>query len=557
MGGKALPENTYPVPYEMLRKWANKTPNRVYLRQPVNRVYREKTWAQVHDEVLRLAAAFHALGLKKGDVVAILGKNTAEWFIADFAIIAAGLIPAPIYYTAGADTIRYILDHSEAKAIILGKLEDLAPARAAVPQGIITIAQPYETLPCDHQMTDLIAAHAPLVQVNQPKMDDTFSLIYTSGTTGNPKGIVVTYRNIGYSSSTAVEHLRYTENDRMISYLPLAHITERSLVQYVGLFHGCTVSFSETLDTFAEDVRNAAPTIFVSVPRLWMKFQSGVLAKMPQRKLDLYLRIPILREVVKNKIKAQLGLQNVRIAGSGAAPISPAVIRWFQRLGINICEGFGMSETSGLTTVNYPFNKAKIGTTGAAAKGSLLKISDEGEILVGGDGIVKEYYKDPEKTAETFKDGWLHTGDKGQIDADGYLRITGRVKELFKTGKGKYVAPVPIESLIAEDPNVEQICVMGYGLPQPVAIVVLGAAVGTTISLEMLKAGLAITLKKTNARLEAHEKLSHIVVAKEPWTIENGLLTPTLKMKRDRIENKYGDLIAKPTNAPVVLEHHA
>ncbi len=547
-------DTVYPVPYEMLRKWASKTPDRVYLRQPVNRVYREKTWAQAHEEVLRLASAFRALGFRKGDVVAILGKNTAEWFISDFAIAAAGLIPAPIYFTAGADTIRYVLEHSEAKAIILGKLDDLEPARRGIPEGIITIAQPYDTLPCDHQMMDLIARHEPLVDVNIPKMDDIFSLIYTSGTTGNPKGIVVTFSNIGYSSTTAVEALKYTENDRLISYLPLAHITERAMVQHVGLYHGCSVAFTERLDTFAEDVRNASPTIFISVPRLWMKFQSGILVKLPQKKLDRLLRIPVVRGIVKKKIKTLLGLSSARICGSGAAPISPAVLQWFSHLDIDITEGFGMSETSGLVTVNYPFKHSKIGTVGGPAKGAKIKISEGGELLVAGDCVVQGYYKDPEKTSETFREGWLHTGDMGEIDADGSLKITGRVKELFKTGKGKYVAPVPIESLIAENPYVEQICVMGSGLPQPVAVVVMGDAVGDIMGLPEEKTGLAETLKKTNARLEAHEKLSHIVVAKEPWTIGNGLLTPSMKIKRNLVEKKYADLIAKPRTGDVVLE---
>lgn len=554
MGGKVVSETTYPVPYEMLRKWASETPDKIYLRQPVNRVYREKTWAQAHDEVLRLAAAFRAIGLKKGDVVAILGKNTAEWFISDFAIAAAGLIPAPIYFTAGADTIRYVLEHSEAKAIILGKLDDLEPARQGIPEGIVKIAQPYETLPCDHQMTDLIARHGPLIDVNIPKMDDIFSLIYTSGTTGHPKGIVVTFRNIGYSSTTAVENLKYTENDRLISYLPLAHITERAMVQHVGLYNGCSVAFTENLDTFAEDVRKASPTIFISVPRLWMKFQSGILAKMPQRKLDRLLRIPILRGIVKKKIRTLLGLQSVRIAGSGAAPISPAVLEWFARLDIHITEGFGMSETSGLVTSNYPFRRSKIGTVGSPARGAKISISEDGELLIGGDCVVREYYKEPEKTAETFRGGWLHTGDKGEIDAEGCLKITGRVKDLFKTGKGKYVAPVPIESLIAENPHVEQICVMGYGLPQPVAVVVMGASIGDSRTVSAETTGLAETLKKTNARLEAHERLSHIIVAKDPWTIENGLLTPTLKIKRNVLEKKYADLIARPSSGSVVIE---
>jgi long-chain acyl-CoA synthetase len=539
-------KSTYPVPYEMLRHWAQKTPDRVYLRQPVNRTYREKTWAQVHDEVLRLAAALRSMGLMKGERVAILSKNTAEWFIADFAIAAAGLVPAPIYFTAGADTIQYVLEHSEARAIFLGKLDDLVPASKAIPEGVIKIGMPYETVSCNFQMADLIAANEPLEDVHIAEMDDIFSLIYTSGVTGAPKGIMVSFRNIGYTSTEAVAKLEYTERDRLISYLPLAHITERAMVQHAGLFHGCSVSFTESLDTFAEDVRNASPTVFISVPRLWMKFQTGILSKIPQKRLDLLLRIPIASGIIKKKIRKLLGLGDARIVGSGAAPISPAVIHWFARLGIDITEGFGMSETSGLVTVNFPFEANKIGTVGRPARGSTLKISESGELLISGDGIAKGYFKDPNLTQETFRDGWLHTGDKGLIDADGCLRITGRVKEIFKTAKGKYVAPVPIESMIAENPSVEQMCVLGSGLAQPVAVVVLASHGNQPSSLDADRSGLSETLRNVNSRLEAHEKLSHFVVVKEPWTIENGLLTPTMKLKRNLLEKKYSDLIAMP-----------
>lgn len=550
-----MTNTSYPLPYEMLKKWATETPDKVYLRQPVNRVYQEKTWAQVHDEVLRLAAAFRALGLQKGDVVAILGKNTSEWFITDFAINAAGLIPAPIYFTAGEDTIRYIVEHSAAKAIVVGKLDDMDPANAGIPEGVIKIAQPYDTISSDYQMMDLIAQNEPLADIHVPdSMDDMFSLVYTSGTTGNPKGIVLTYRNIGYAATKSVGRLGYRSEDRMVSYLPLAHIVERALVEYAGLYHGCTVSFIESLATFADDVRNGAPTVFVSVPRLWMKFQSGILGKLPQRKLNLFLKIPILNSIVKKKIRGQLGLQDVRLCGSGAAPISPAVLEWFSRIGIDISEGWGMSETSGLSSVNYPFREDKIGTVGNVTEDMQIKLSEEGEVLMHGDGIVREYYKEPKITAETFVDGWIHTGDKGEIDADGCLRITGRVKELFKTAKGKYVAPVPIEALMLENPYIEQICIMGSGLPQPVSVVVMALEAVGNMDMEKVKADLAKTLEKTNGRLESHEKISHVIVAKDQWAIENGLLTPTLKIKRNLLEKKYAELIERPKTDSVIVE---
>jgi len=549
MSGKS-----YPLPYEMLSKWATEMPEKVYLRQPVSHVMHEKNWAQVHDEVLRLTAAFLALGLKKGDVVAILAKNSAEWFITDFAISAAGLVSAPIYFTAGEDTIRYVLDHSEAKAVVVGKLDNLAPAKAAIPDDIITIALPYETLACQHQMTDLIAQHEPLSDIAKPDQDDVFSLIYTSGSTGHPKGVVVTYRNIGFGVTTGVETLKYSSSDRLISYLPLAHITERAMTEYVSLYHGCTVTFNESLETFAEDLRNAEVTTFISVPRLWAKFQAGVLTKLPQKKLNWMLKVPVLSTFIKNKVKAQLGLSNARLCGSGAAPIAPSLIEWFHSIGVEISEGFGMSETSGPVIVQYPYRHDKVGSVGYAAPGVDVKISDAGELLLRSDGIVHKYYKEPEKSAETFIDGWLHTGDKADIDEDGYIRITGRVKDLFKTGKGKYVVPGRVESLMSEDNNIEQLCVMGSGLPQPVAVVVITAEAQNSTEGDELITSLEKTLQQTNDRLEAHERVSHIIIASDDWTVENRLLTPTLKIKRNLLERKYLEVIARPYSGKVMRE---
>ncbi len=542
----------YPLPYDRLKHWATQMPDVVYLRQPVNRVYQEKTWSQAHDEVLRLAAALRGLGLQKGDVVAVLGKNTAEWFISDFAIMAAGMISAPIYATAGEDTIRYVLEHSGAKAVFVGKLDDLGPASTAIPAGIITIAQPYDTIACEHQMTDLIAQHEPLAQVDSPSMDDTFSLVYTSGSTGKPKGVVLSYRNIGYAATKGMQNLAINTADRLISYLPLAHITERALIQHVSIQHGAPVSFVESTETFAEDLRNTMPTVFLSVPRLWTKFQSGVLAKMPQKRLSLLLKIPLVARLVRNKIQTQLGLRDARLYGSGTAPISPSLLDWYAKIGINISEGYGMSETTGMVVSQFPYQRDKVGTVGQASEGTELKLAENGELLIRGDGVVAEYYKEPEKTAETFVDGWIHTGDCGEIDAEGYLTITGRVKEIFKTGKGKYVAPVPIESLLLENTDIEQVCVMGYGLPQPVAVVVLSAEI--TDDIDTVVAGLGNTLKRTNARLESHERISHILVAKDEWTIENALMTPTLKIKRSKLEEKYNEAIAAPHSQPVVVE---
>jgi len=546
----------YAMPHEVFAKHASAMPDQVYLRQPIDGAYREFTWQETYDSALRLASAYRELGLAPGDKICILSKNVAEWFIADFAAMLAGLICAPVYPTAGAKTIGYIIDHSEAKAIVIGKLDSPDAAMAALEgRSIVTIGMAsYVSIDCQHDMESLIVSHQPLVDIARPTLDDVATLAYTSGSTGNPKGAVLTFRNVAYGSVVLVDKFEATPNDRALSYLPLAHIMERIGVEYQSLYAGFSVTFLESLDTFARDLANTQPTSFVSVPRLWMKFQSGVLSKMPQKKLDRLLSIPIISGLVKSKIKKQLGFSHCRFFATGSAPISPITLEWFRRLGIEISEGWGMTETSCLAVINHPFNKEKMGTIGRPVEGTEIKISEQGEILLKSDGVIKEYYKEPEKTAEAIKDGWLYTGDKGELDADGYLRITGRVKDLFKSSKGKYVVPVPIESLLFENTLIEQVCVMGSGLPQPIAAVVLSEEISVGMSNDDLEKSLDATRIHVNERLEGHEKIDRIVVTKEQWSIENGLLTPTLKIKRSELEVKYKETISLDSKKSVIWQ---
>ena len=500
-----------------------------------------------------MAAALLSMGLEPGDRVAIIAKNSAEWFIADFAIQAAGLVSAPVYPTASSETIRYILEHSESKVAFIGKLDDMALVKSGMPKGITTIAMPYPTLHCDHQWQDLIKSHDPLQPVVKAALDDLLTVVYTSGSTGKPKGVELTCRNMAYGGKAPMEKLELRPEDRLISYLPLAHAFERGVIEHGSLYHGASVSFVESLDTFAEDVRNASPTIFHSVPRLWMKFHSGILGKMPQRKLDLLLRLPILANVVRKKIKTQLGLQNARICISGSAPISPSILHWFERLGINISEGWGMTETGGASTVNYPYRADKVGTIGGPMPGTEIKISAEGEILIRGDGLFPRYHKEPDKTEKVLSNGWLHTGDRGEVDSDGFLTITGRVKDIFKTAKGKYIAPVPIESLLFEDEHVEQVCVVGSGLPQPVAVTVLSPETTDGVPEREMRQSLSQTLDRVNTQLQKHEQVGRIFVVSDEWTVENEFLTPTMKIKRDLIEEKYETVVAMPADSKVVF----
>ena len=534
--------NQNTLPMEMFARQVEKTPNKVYLRQPANGEYIEYSWTEVYEKTLRLAQALIGLGLQKGDRIAIIATNCADWFIADFAIVAAGFIPTPIYSTAGVSIISHVMNHSEAKAIIVGGVAEPQVVKDSISESVITIGMSTSAVDWQYSMVDLIASNEalPITQINQPTLDDIFSIVYTSGSTGNPKGVVITFENLCFSTAVAVKTLNAGDDERAMSYLPLAHVTERSLVEYYSLYCGGTITFNESLETFIRDLRSAQPTGFISVPRLWVKFQSQVLASIPQRKLNLMLKIPILSSIVKTKIKRQLGFENTTSFGSGSAPISPSILEWYHRLDIDIGEGWGMSETMGMATSQYPFNFEKIGTIGKAVEGFDIKISDAGEVLIKGPAVFPEYYKKPEVTAESFtQDGYFRTGDKADIDADGYFTITGRLKDIFKSGKGKYIAPVPIESKLASNLLIEQLCVMGSGLPTAMVVIVLSKEIADGMSKKEIEKSLLATVTDVNGQSEKHEVVGGIRIVDQPWTIENGLLTPTMKVKRAELEEKY------------------
>jgi long-subunit acyl-CoA synthetase (AMP-forming) len=530
------------LPLDMLYHWEKTTPNAVYLRQPINGVYQEYSWAQTAKMARSLATALQQLNMPKGAKVAIWSKNCAEWIMADLAIMMAGYVSVPIYFTAKAQTIAYVLEHSESQAIFIGKLDNLHEGLPAIAPHITRLAFPYENVPMATTWAQMLA-QPPMKGEPQREAQEVMSLVYTSGSTGKPKGVVDTF--FAYASACAAFErvIPATNKERVMSYLPLAHITERVVVEGGSFYKGYSLSFVESLDSFQANVKAVQPTMFLPVPRLWTRFQMGILAKLPQKKLDLLLSIPLVKTLVARKIRRELGLDSATVFGSGSAPLSAATIRWYQRLGIRICEGWGMSESNGLGTVNFPFRDDKVGSIGRPQNPQGVRISEEGEIQVKGDNLMKEYYKDPEQTAAAYTDdGWFKTGDKGSIDSEGYIRITGRLKEIFKTAKGKYVAPVPIEALLMENSFIEQVCVTGSNLKQPIALVVL-APEAHQLERAQLSASLEHTLDAVNARLESHELLDALVIVKDSWSAENGLLTPTLKIKRSEVENAYQALI--------------
>ncbi|KFX67723.1 AMP-dependent synthetase [Pseudomonas taeanensis MS-3] len=534
---------TEQLPLERLAYWLEKRPDAVWLTQPVNGRWHDFTWRQVDEQARRMASALQALGCQPGERVALLAKNCAEWFIADLAIMLAGLVSVPLYPLQSAESIAYVLRHSQCKAIFLGKLDQPEAFAAGIPPEVIRIALPYPTLAAQHDWASLLAAHAPLQVGHRQTPDELLSILYTSGTTGQPKGVMLSPRAFAFAASRSVVEMQISERDQYFSYLPLSHAAERFLVQMSSLYSAGRVAFVESLETFASDLKHVRPTVFFSVPRLWTRFQQGVLEQLPQARLQRLLRIPLLGRLVAKQVRKGLGLDRARILISGAAAIPRGLLDWYQGIGLTLCEGYGMTENFAYGTFNRP-GQVCFGSVGRPMPENQVRIATSGEILFRSPCLMLGYYLEPEKTSQTLVDGWLHTGDKGEIDAAGYLRITGRVKDIFKTSKGKYVAPAPIEGEIAKNLWVEQVCLMGSNLDQPLALIEL-----SPVAREQAPARVADDLEQTrqqlNAQLQPHERISHFVLVREAWTVDNGCMTPTMKIRRNVLEARFVDELAK------------
>ena len=525
--------------------WEKTAPNQLWLTQPIgNGEVQKYTWAQAMNQVRRMAAHLKSLDLEPGSHIALISKNCAHFIFADLAIWMAGHVSVALYPTLNADTIDYILDHSESKLLFVGKLDDWEEIQKGIPDAMPCIAFPLAPQ-TEYESWDSITARTEPLQGNPSrKPEEPAIIIYTSGSTGRPKGVMHNFGAIAASVDGAQEIFHADTKDRMLSYLPLAHVFERFVVEAQGIRTGGQLFFAESLDTFVADLNRAQPTIFISVPRLWLKFQLGVFHKLPPQKLARLLRIPLLNRVIKKKVLTGLGLQHVRIANSGSAPIPPDLIQWYRDLGLELLEGYGMSEDFAYSHVSYP-GRGRVGYVGSPMPGVDVKISEDGEILIKSPGNMMCYYKQPELTAECYtEDGYFRTGDRGERDEEGRLKITGRVKELFKTSKGKYVAPAPIENLLNNSANVEMSCVSGSGHPQPFALILPAEELRPKLSdsnvRAQIEAELDALLNEVNQEVEPFERLQFLAVVKDPWLIENGFLTPTMKMKRSKLEDAYG-----------------
>ncbi|MBF1802785.1 AMP-binding protein [Alloalcanivorax profundimaris] len=524
---------------------------------------RSYTWEEVADEAYRMAGYLQAQGVQTGDRVALVSKNCAEWIMADLAIWIAGGVSVPLYPTLVADSVKLILEHSESKILFVGKLDDWDMMKDGVAADIKQIAfslAPDEVLAKAPVWTDIVAEQAPLAEPAKPGPEDLATIIYTSGTTGVPKGVMHQYQSLSSVGDKVIQVYDLEPADRMISYLPLSHVAERAAVEMALLYTGNTVYFAESLDTFGEDIKRAKPTLFFAVPRIWSKFYQKASEAVPPQKLNTLLKIPLLNRVIKKKVLGAMGLDECRVALSGAAPLSTEIITWFNKLDLEILEVYGMTENFGWSHTTEEGDQ-RIGWVGTPNDGVECRIGEAGEVEVRSVGNMSGYYKQPDLTAEVLsEDGWLKTGDVGEIDDWGRLRITGRIKEIFKTEKGKYVAPAPIENRLGSQPGVELACVIGSNMAQPVALLNLTPEeqekLGKGAEKDHFTKSLEELLERVNKQLDPHERLNCLVICKTPWTVENGLITPTLKLKRNEIEKHYAaDLPEWGKSRGVIWEH--
>lgn len=531
-------------PLQKLYHWEKQQPEKLFLHQPIDGKSITWTYKQAADEVRRLAAALKAKNLAPESKIGLVSKNCAYWVMCDLAIMMAGHISVPVYPNVKDMNLNYVMQHSEASLLFVGKLDNWDGMKRGVPEHVECISFPNYGPKEFTQWSDLIKNNEPIQGEPDVDRSKVMTIIYTSGTTGRPKGVVHDHKSLIFAVTNALTQLDLGgTNARMFSYLPMSHIAERMLTEIGTLYNGGTIYFAESLATFADNLSAAQPTVFFGVPRIWTKFQMAILQKMPQKKLNTFLKIPILKNIVKKKIKTGLGLQKSHAYLTGAAPTPPALLEWWGKLGVPLQEVYGMTENCAYSHYTKP-GKAKKGSQGQPFPKVDVRIEPDGEILVKSEASMQGYYKEPELTEKAFRDGYLCTGDAGHVDSQGYLFITGRVKALFKTAKGKYIAPEPIEARISTNTHIEQVCVTGSNLHQPIALVVLSEAARAQNQGEVIDS-IKETLDDVNKTCEKHEKICKCVILKEEWDVENEMLTPTMKVKRRSIDKKFQDSYVK------------
>lgn len=524
-------------PVEKVFYWAGQRPTATFLRQPqLDGSIRCYTWLEVAREVASAATGLKQLGLAKRDCVAILGGNSAHWLMADLAIQLAGCTSVPIYTSMSADGVGHVLDTCRPKAFVLGAAANWAAVAARFAPECTRIGLPDAPAgACDHGWRDLTSRATDTRSMVFPELADWYTILQTSGSTGVPKGVVQTFRSSAVSSRDWAVAYGMNESDRFMSYLPLAHAGERTLVIGGCIHGGGTLYFSGSPADFLNDLRAVRPTFLLGVPRIWEKLRQAAVGKFELRDFTTD-DTSTMRQVLE-----WLGLDGLETAITGGAPMPPVLNRWYRKLGLEILEAYASSEVASAIVSTRAHHRD--GSVGRALPNVQVRIADDGEILIRSESCMLGYLDQPDATREAFAGGWMHTGDLGAMDDDGYVFITGRLKDIYKTAKGKYVAPLPIEHKFAGNGLLEQVCLVGEGLPQPV-LVAQPSAIARAADPAELSDRLGRLLDEVNGSLQAHERIRFILVAGCDWNETNGLCTHSLKLRRKNIEAAYSTLIA-------------
>jgi long-chain acyl-CoA synthetase len=555
------------------------------------------TWREYEREVTEVAAGLGGWELRPGDRVAILATNRPEWHVVDMAILSVGLVSVPVYPTNAASQIAYILRHSGSRVCFVEDVDQLSKVllrRVDLPdlEAVVVMAS------VDGLDDGFVRTLAELRKDGAARLDaapelvdrrraavvpeQLATLVYTSGTTGPPKGAMITHANVMATMRSLRSFVDVRPDDRFLSFLPLSHITERSISHFGQISGGAETWFARSFATVADDLRACRPTLFFAVPRVWEKFREGIVehvhasrgpvrvlahrflasaadtpAKTGARSLAAAAERAALDGVVGRAIRRQLGLDRARILACGAAPVAPDLLRWFHRIGLPVAEGYGQTEVSLSTSFNRP-SAIRIGTVGPPVPGVSVRIAPDGEILVRGDNVCAGYWRDQAASAELVDaDGWLHTGDLGQLDPDGYLSVTGRKKDLIITAYGKNISPEEIETRLRMEPIVSQAVVVGDGRPYLTALLTLDAQAATewaeheSRALDMealtedpdLRAKVERTVQRANAEHSHAEGVRRWRLLPHDLTLAAGELTPTLKVKRNVVVEHYGALV--------------
>jgi len=523
---------------DLIALWAEQNPDKTWLRDLHEHGSEDYSWGQAHEQISAIGAMLEQR-FGQGEKMVVLSRNRAHWVLADLAIIASGNVTVSMFTTLPAATADYIFQLTEARVIFVGETSNWEQIVPVLPADILVVTLPGVELDYPHERwEDLLAQYAGQAPAYQCQPDDMVSLVFTSGTTGMPKGVIQTHNSNLIPIRRFTDMFGISKNPRYFSYLPLSHIAERQIVEFSSIVLGGEIYFNESLDTLPRDLQRTRPHVFFGPPRIWEQLQQAVIGKFGGKDA-LAAALAQDKEGIGKLVLEGLGLNEVEYCLTAAAPTPPALIHWWEDLGLTLMEGFGQTEAMGLILSSH--EQRRVGSIGKPIGEVEYKITEEGELAIRAEGCTPGYYKQEDKTAELIRDGWLHTGDKVRVDEDGFIYITGRVKDYFKTIQGKFVAPPPIEGAFAKNPHTEQQCLLGRGFSKTVMVAVLTEEARNAPA-EEVESSVLDTIREINEEIEKHARIGAVILSREPWSIENEVLTPTLKMRREKVEERFAEL---------------